>query len=117
MAEEALKQFIAEKAVETQRHFDVVAEDLKSTISQVAEGISTNSDLLEKLSNRVDIIESQLHNLQGMRVSVESMREDIVRIRAHMESLENKTDKKPSYADLSALDKRVWRLEQKFQTS
>ena len=99
------------------RHFDIVAEDLKSTITQIAEGVSTNGDLLERLSKRVDAIESELNNLQGMRVSVEAMREDVLKIRAHMESLQSKAEKNPNYNDLAALDKRVWILEKRIQGS
>ena len=112
---EETRRHFDKKAVETQRHFDVVAEDLTSTISQVAEGVSVNSDLVEQLTKRVAAIEEGLDNLQGMRSSIESMREDVLKIRVHLESLQGKVEKKPSFHDLSALDKRVWRLERKLQ--
>lgn len=124
MAGQELKQFaddikrhVDKKAVETQRHFDVVAEDLTSTITQIAEGVSTNGELIEQLSKRVEIIEAQINNLQGMRSSVESMREDVLKIRVRLESLQNKIEKNPNYNDLAALDKRVFLLEKRVQGS
>lgn len=110
-----LKQFIKKQGVETRRHFDVVAEDLRSSMTQIAEGVSTNSELLEQLDKRLEIIEDQVDNLQGMRSSVESMREDVAKIRVHLESLQNKVEKNPKYSDLAALDKRVFLLEKKLQ--
>ena len=112
-----LKKFIKEQNKETMRHFDVVAEDLKSTITQIAEGVSTNSELIEQLSKRINTIEVQLDNLQGMRSSVESMREDVLKIRVRLETLQNKIEKNPNYSDLAALDKRVWLLEKRVQGS
>ena len=99
------------------RHFDIVAEDLKSTITQIAEGVSTNGDLLERLSKRVDAMESELDNLQGMRTSVEAMREDVLKIRVLVESLQGKIEKNPNHTDMAALDKRVWLLEKRIQGS
>ena len=48
------------------RHFDIVAEDLKGTITQIAEGVSINSELLEQLTKRVDAVEEQLVSLLKM---------------------------------------------------
>lgn len=124
MAERELEQFandvkrhVDEKSAETQRHFDVVAEDLTSTITQIAEGVSTNGELIEQLSKRLETIEAQIDNLQGMRSSVESMREDVLKIRVRLETLQNKIEKNPNYNDLAALDKRVWLLEKRVQGS
>ena len=110
-----LKQFIKEQGDETRRHFDVVAEDLRSSMTQIAEGVSTNSEFVERLGKRIEVIEDQINNLQGMRSSVESMREDVIKIRVHLETLQNKIAKNPSYSDLAALDKRVFLLEKRIQ--
>ena len=112
-----LEKSVDKKTVETQRHFDVVAEDLRSSMAQIAEGVSTNSELIERLGKRVEIIETQINNLQGMRSSVESMREDVLKIRVRLETLQNKIEKNPNYNDLAALDKRVWLLEKRVQSS
>lgn len=112
-----LKKSVDEKNVKTQRHFDVVAEDLRSSMTQIAEGVSTNSELIERLDKRVEVIETQIDNLQGMRSSVESMREDVLKIRVRLETLQNKIEKNPNYNDLAALDKRVWLLEKRVQGS
>ena len=63
------------------RHFDIVAEDLKSTMTQI----------------------------------IESIKDDVFKIRARLGSFQENIEKKPSHEDLSALDKRVWRLERKLQ--
>ena len=110
-----LKKFIKEQNKETMRHFDVVAEDLRSSMTQIAEGVSTNSELLERLGKRIEIVETQIDNLQGMRASVESMRDDVVKIRVRLEALQNKVEKNPNYNDLAALDKRVFLLEKRVQ--
>lgn len=99
------------------RHFDVVAEDLRSSMTQIAEGVSTNSEFIEQLSKRVKTVDVQIDNLQGMRSSVESMREDVLKIRVRLETLQNKIEKNPTYNDLASLDKRVWLLEKKVQSS
>ena len=106
-----IKQF----SEEIKKHFDIVAEDLKGTITQIAEGVSINSELLEQLTKRVDAVEEQLDNLQGMRPSIESIKDDVSRIRVHLGSLRENIEKRPTHEDLSALDKRVWRLERKLQ--
>jgi predicted nucleic acid-binding Zn-ribbon protein len=120
-AAETQKHF-DEKAIETQGHFDVVAESLKSEIQTVAEQVGANAEKLtehstkfEQLNNRLDAVDMQLDNLQGMRSSVEAMSEDVFKIRVRLESLENKVDKNPNYKDFASLDKRVWRLEQKLR--
>lgn len=112
-----LKKSVDEKNVKTQRHFDVIAEDLRSSMTQIAEGVSTNSELAERLDKRLAIVEAQIDNLQGMRSSVESMREDVLKIRVRLETLQNKIEKNPNYNDLAALDKRVFLLEKRVQGS
>lgn len=111
-----LEKYIKESEEETRRHFDIVAEDLMSSMRQIAEGVSTNSDLIERLTSRINSVEEQIDQLQGMRASIETMREDIGQIRSDIAGINGKLSKTPSYEDLAAIEKRVWRLEQKLQS-
>ncbi|MBI2113253.1 MAG: hypothetical protein HYT50_01570 [Candidatus Wildermuthbacteria bacterium] len=102
---------------EIMRHFDIIAEDLRSSMTQIAEGVSTNGEFIEQLGKRIETIEAQIDKLQGMRSSVESMREDVFKIRVRLEALQNKIEKNPTHSDLAALDKRVWLIEKRVRNS
>lgn len=56
MAKENLKQFKDEIC----RHFDVVAEDLKGEIQQVAEGVVLNTEKLQEHDQRFNKIDETL---------------------------------------------------------
>jgi hypothetical protein len=49
-----------ETADEIKRHFNVVAEGLRSGIRTVAEGVGANSDRLDSLDGRLDRLESRI---------------------------------------------------------
>jgi len=56
MAKENLKQFKDEIC----RHFDVVAEDLKSEIQLVAEGVSLNAQKIDSNAQKLDSLTGQV---------------------------------------------------------
>ena len=68
-----LKQFIEEKAEETKRHFDVVAEGLGSKIDQIAEGVTENTRRLERLEGMPDKLEKMDDRLAAIETTLESV--------------------------------------------
>jgi predicted nucleic acid-binding Zn-ribbon protein len=48
-----LRQEIREAAVETRRHFDVVAESMRSDVRAVADGVAANSESIERLGREL----------------------------------------------------------------
>jgi outer membrane murein-binding lipoprotein Lpp len=63
--DEELKKFIESTAVETRRHFDVVAERLESRIEIVAEGVLSNSERIGRLDAKVDHLGSKVDHLDA----------------------------------------------------
>ena len=61
---EGIQQYVAEKAVENRRHFEVVAEGLRSDIQQIAEGhqvlLNGQNRIEARLLERVDEVEREL---------------------------------------------------------
>ena len=49
-----------ETAEEIKRHFNVVAEGLRSEIRTVAEGVGANTDRLDRVDERLDRLESRM---------------------------------------------------------
>jgi hypothetical protein len=47
----ALRREMRETVAETGRHFDVVAESIRSDVGAVAEGVATNSEAIERLGH------------------------------------------------------------------
>ena len=54
-----------ETADEVKRHFNVVAEGLRSDIRLVIEGLAANTDRLERVEVRLDRVEVQLDGVNN----------------------------------------------------
>jgi hypothetical protein len=53
---------------EIKRHFDVVAEGLRSEIRLVAEGVQTNTDWLDRVEGELRTVRGEVHAVQdGLR--------------------------------------------------
>ena len=80
-----LKQFIQEQSDETRRHFDVVAEALKSDIQTVAEQVGTNTEKLIEHDAKFDSIQSTLleHDVKfdSIQSTLETVKLDLEFIR------------------------------------
>jgi len=48
-----LRQEMRETAAETRRHFDVVAESIRSDVRAVAEGVAANAEAIERLGREL----------------------------------------------------------------
>ena len=89
-----------ETADEIKRHFSVVAEGLRSEIRVVAEGISANSDRLDRVDGSLDQFEARVTEELGeikamIRISfgqldrrITSLESDVSSLRARLERLE-----------------------------
>ena len=88
-----IKQIIKEEGEKTRRHFDVVAEELKSEIQQVAEGVETNTQQLER-------IETRLTNL-------ELVKDDVEAIKGTMGTIQRDLTHKADREELSALEVKL----------
>jgi len=91
-----LKSFIKKQSEETRRHFDIVAEDLRSDMKLLAESVGG--------------IQEQLVILREM---VAKNTEDIVMIKMNMEIIKNSLRKKVDFEEFEILTKRVALLESK----
>ena len=92
-----LKQFIQEQGEETRRHFDVVAESLKSEIQMVAEQVVTNTEKLIEHDAKFDSIESTLET-----------------VKLDLEFIKRELKQKVNYDEFAALEKRLSMLEIRF---
>lgn len=92
MAEENIKQFKDEIC----RHFDVVAEDLKSEIKQVAEGVVLNTEKLQEHDQRFNKIDETL---------------EIIKV--NIAFIKNELKQKVARDEFAVLEKRVSMLEAK----
>ena len=85
---------------EIKRHFNVVAEGLRSEIRTVAEGLGANNDRLDRFEERLDRIESRLAEEFGeikamIRLSfgeldrrIQYLEKDVSSLRARLERVE-----------------------------
>ena len=75
------KQIIEETAKKTgeevKRHFDVVAEDIKGQIQQVAEGVTANSERLERLENLPEKVDAIKDDVEAIKITVETIKNDL----------------------------------------
>ncbi len=84
-----------ETAEEIKRHFNVVAEDLRSEIRAVAEGVAGTSERLDRLESR---IEDQFNETRAMiRLSfgeldrrLKALESDVSSLRTRLEKLEGR---------------------------
>ena len=60
-----------ETVEEVKRHFNVVAEGLRADIRVVIEGVSANTDRLERVEVRLDRVEGRLTGVEGRLTGVE----------------------------------------------
>lgn len=68
-----IKAFIEEEGKRTRDHFDAVAEDITGKIQQVAEGVTTNAQQLQRLSGmpaKLDSIEARLASVETTLAAV-----------------------------------------------
>ena len=71
-------------ADDIKRHFDTVAEDLKGDIQQVAEGVTANTQQLERL----EAMEATLD-----QVNLVELKEEVTDLRKRVEELESRVVK------------------------
>ena len=95
MAED-IKKLLIEQEGRIKRHFDVVAEDLKSDIQIVAEQVATNAEKLTAYDQKFEQI-------------IDDM--DIIKL--DIEFIKSGLQRKVDYEEFSALEKRVSMLESK----
>jgi len=72
-----LRQVIKEKAEETMRHFDVVADDLKGQMQQIAEGVTANTQRLDRLDNRVEKLDKDLTKVKDDVAVIKSILQEV----------------------------------------
>ena len=81
-----IKKLLEKHREEIKNHFNVVAEDLKGEIRQVAEGVTTNTEHLERL--------------QPMQRSLEEVKADVDAIKTTLGGTESEKPLKQRVADL-----------------
>ena len=96
MTEKGVEEIITEYKEETKRHFDGVAEDLKSEIKGVAEQVSSNTEKLIEHDQRFNKIDETL---------------EIIKI--DIEFIKNELKQKVGRDEFAVLEKRVSMLEAK----
>ncbi|MCD6232982.1 hypothetical protein J7J81_01180 [bacterium] len=74
MAEENIKKVLEDYKEETNRHFDVVAENLEDKIKQVAEGVTLNTEKLQEHDRRFDKIDE---TLEVIKVDIEFIKHEL----------------------------------------
>ena len=111
-------QHIDLKAVETQRHFDIVAEDLRDDIKLLAEGLVANNERLDKVQKDVSGIKETVSIMQVdmaiLKTAVKITQNSIDAIKADTEFIKSDSMQKVSREEFSTLEKRVILLENKF---
>ncbi len=100
---EDIKQILSEYKEETNRHFDVVAEDIKSKIEILSEQVVANTEKLEEHDQRFDKIENDLGQVK----------DDVAIIKLDIEVIKNDLKQKVSREEFVILEKRVGMLEAK----
>ena len=99
MADGDIKQFIEEENKKTRDHFDVVAENLTGQIQRVAEGVTTNSQQLQRLSgvpDKLDKIEIRLDAIETTleAVNLPALKQKVVSLEKRIINLEEKEEQK-----------------------
>ena len=127
MAKENLKQFKDEIC----RHFDVVAEDLKSEIQLVAEGVSLNAQKIDSNAQKIDSnaqkLDSNAQKLDSLTgqvaLNTEKLTEHDLRfdkiddtlgvIKLDIAFIKNELKQKVARDEFAVLERRVSMLEAK----
>ncbi|HSE62175.1 MAG TPA: hypothetical protein VLG15_01050 [Thermoanaerobaculia bacterium] len=92
-----------ETAEEVKRHFNVVAEGLRSDIRLVIEGLSANTDRLEGVDARLDRVEVRLDRvevrldrvevrLDGVEVQLDGVKNELGDMKAMIRPLISRSD-------------------------
>ena len=100
---EKLVDFIREENEQTRRHFDVVAESLRSDIGKVAEGVVANTERLDRVDARLDKLEQHAervdvhfvaldHNFETLNQKVETLDHKVETLDHKVEALDHKLD-------------------------
>jgi len=113
MAKENLKQFKDEIC----RHFDVVAEDLKSEIQLVAEGVSLNAQKIDSNAQKIDSLTGQVA-LNTEKLTEHDLRFDKIDdtlgvIKLDIAFIKNELKQKVARDEFAVLERRVSMLEAK----
>jgi len=96
-----------EEAEDIKRHFDVIAEQLQSSIGQVAEGVALNAERLDRVEGKIDRIEGRLDRME-VRLDAHDTRFDRLEGEMREGFTEVKSMIKLSYAEI---DGRLAHLE------
>lgn len=78
-----------ETAEEVKRHFNVVAEGLRSDIRLVIEGLAANTDRLEGVDARLDRVEVRL---DGVEVQLDGVKNELGDMKAMIRPLISRSD-------------------------
>ncbi|MGA9750817.1 MAG: hypothetical protein WBS54_03415 [Acidobacteriota bacterium] len=93
---EELVQFIKEENQETRRHFDVVAEDLRSDIRLLAEGHGALVEKVDGLDAKVDRLDTKVDHLEtrmdSLETKVDHLDTKVDHLETRMDGLETKVD-------------------------
>jgi len=101
MPEENIKNILKEYKEETMRHFDVVAEDLKSHFQIVAEQVASNTVKLQEHDQRFDSIDQRFNGID----------DTLNVIKLDIEFIKDGLKQKVSQNEFAALERRVSMLE------
>ena len=100
---EDIKQILENYKEETNRHFDVVAEDLKEDIKSVSEQVATNTEQITSLQE----------DMKTVRDDLSKVKDDVEVIKLDIEVIKNDLKQKVSRDEFVILEKRVSMLEAK----
>ena len=85
-----------ETAEEVKRHFNVVAEGLRSDIRLVIEGLAANTDRLHGVDARLDRVEVRLDGvavrLDGVEVRLDGVKNELGDVKAMIRPLISRSD-------------------------
>ena len=79
----------SETAADIKRHFNVVAEGLWADIRLVIEGVTANTDRLERVETRLDRVEVRL---EGVEVQLGGMQTEFGGLKAMIRPLITRSD-------------------------
>ena len=113
---------VDDKAVETQRHVDVVAKDIKHEVKLVAEGVSTANQRIDnvqkdvgKLNNRTEVMEVRMVSVEvkvdKLDNKVDELTNDMEIVKTDVTFIKNELVQKVSREEFVFLEKRVSTLE------
>ena len=86
----------SETAADIKRHFNAVAEGLRADIRLVIEGVTANTDRLERVETRLDRVEIRLDRvevrLEGVEVQLGGMQTEFGGLKAMIRPLITRSD-------------------------